>query len=96
MGLARPPGPSRVLVPRVLPFWVLPWVVYVAARQGSPYDKNHGTPSTRHKQTMTWPSRALADPPEDYHAALQEMPPPSREVRMMDPIEEKKKVRLEA
>ena len=23
---------------------------------------------------MTWPSRALADPPEDYHAALQDMP----------------------
>jgi hypothetical protein len=40
---------------------------------------------------MTWPSRALADPPEDYHAALQEMPPPTREVRMMDSIEEKKK-----
>ena len=40
---------------------------------------------------MTWPSRALADPPEDYHNALQDMPPPTREVRMMDPIAEKKK-----
>ena len=40
---------------------------------------------------MTWPSRALADPPEDYHAALQDMPPPTREVRMMDSIAEKKK-----
>ena len=40
---------------------------------------------------MTWPSRALADPPEDYHAALQDMPPPTKEVRMMDPIAEKQK-----